>query len=148
MSGAQPTCFSMSLEANKALVRRLVEEGINAGRLGVAAALLAPDYVGHSPTGDTYDREGWRQALLILRTTFPDYRLTIEDLVAEGDRVVWRWTMHGTDRGGLVGRPATDQPVTMYGINIERVADGLIAETWTSSDHTPMLQALGLLSDE
>ena len=135
----------MSLDDNKALIRRFVEDGINQGRLGVAASLLADDYVGHAPTGETYDRDGWKQSLLVLRTTFPDYRLVIEDLFAEDDRVAWRWTMHGTDRGGLAGRPPTDRAVSMIGINVERIEKGKIAETWTSSDHTPMLQALGIL---
>ncbi len=137
----------MSIETNKAVVRRLVEEGYNQGRVAIAGALLAPDFVGHGPTGAAFGRDEWRQALLILRTTFPDYHLTIEDLVAEGDRVVWRWTMRGTDRGGLAGRPPTGKEASRCGINIERLRAGKIVETWTSSDHTPMLQALGILPE-
>lgn len=84
------------------------------------------------------------QAVKSLRQTFPDYHLTIEDMIAEDDKVVWRWTMTGTDLGGQMGRPATGNKVRMYGINIERVHKGKIAETWTSSDHTPMMEALGV----
>ncbi|MDX1547377.1 MAG: ester cyclase [Rhodothermales bacterium] len=137
----------MSLEANRHIVRRLVEEAYNQGQMAAAGELLAPGFVGHSPVGETFGREEWKQGVLMLRTTFPDYRLTIDDLIAEGDRVVWRWTMHGTDRGGLAGRPPTGRTATMYGINIERIEDGQIVESWTASDHTPMLQALGILGE-
>ena len=138
----------MSEEKNKAVVRRLVDEGYNQGQFAIAGELLAPDFVGHDPTGETFGRQEWRQSLLILRETFPDYHLTVEDMIADGDRVAWRWTMHGTDRGGLAGRPPTGKEATMYGINVERLRDGRIVESWSSSDHTPMLQALGILSDE
>ena len=138
----------MSAEANKAALRRLVDEAYNAGQMSAAGELLAPSFVGHSPVGDRFGREEWKQGLLMLRTTFPDYRLAIEDVVAEGDRVVWRWTMHGTDEGGLAGRPPTGRRATMHGINIERFEDGRIVESWTASDHTPMLQALGILGEE
>ncbi len=138
----------MSIETNKAVVRRLVEEGYNQGQFIAAGELLASDFVGHDPTGEAFGRDEWRQSLLILRTTFPDYRLVIDDMIAEGDRVAWRWTMHGTDKGGLAGRPPTGKKATMCGINVECLRDGKIVESWSSSDHMPMLQALGILGNE
>jgi len=79
------------------------------------------------------------------RTAFPDVHFTIEDQIAEGDRVVTRWTARGTHQGPLVGIPPTSKQVTMSGIAIYRLVDGKIVEQWGVNDMLGLLQQLGVV---
>ncbi len=140
------------IENNKEIVRRLVEEVWNTGNLTVADLLTAPNYVDHTaPAGWPVGPAGLRQAVAHNRLTFPDLHYTIEELVAEGDRVLTRWTMHGTHRGTFRHRvygvvPPTGSPVHVTGMSLRRVADGQIAELWGHSDISSMMQQLGVLA--
>ncbi|MFQ6059407.1 MAG: ester cyclase [Anaerolineae bacterium] len=137
---------SMATEENKALVRRLIEEAWNKGNLAVIDELLSPDYVLHfAAPGATPDREGYKQAVSMHHTAFADFRLTIEDMVAEGDKVVIRWTIRGTHKGEYIGIAATGKEVTMTGISIRRIEGGKIMEEWLESDMLGLMQQMGVV---
>jgi steroid delta-isomerase-like uncharacterized protein len=135
------------IEANKAISRRVVEEIFNAGRLEAAEEIVAPDYVGHDPASPELitGPEGLKRQVDGYRTAFPDVRLTIEDEIAEGDRVVTRWRARGTHEGELFGIPATGKQATVTGVTIDRIVDGRIAESWTNWDTLGLLQQLGAI---
>jgi steroid delta-isomerase-like uncharacterized protein len=132
-------------EANKAIVRRSVEEIFNEGRLEIADELYAPDFVGYDPAlpDPMKGPEGIKQQAEGYRTAFSDMQLTIEDEIAEGERVVTRWTARGTHDGELFGIPATGKQSTVTGMTIDRIIDGRIVESWNSWDTLGLLQQLG-----
>jgi steroid delta-isomerase-like uncharacterized protein len=130
-------------EQNKAFVRRLIEEVIGRGNFALVDELVAPNYVGHSSSPETNTREGHKQFLAALRRAFPDLELKVEDQIAEGDKVVTRWTAYGTHKSEFAGIPPTGRRVVMTGIDIDRVANGKLVECWTQSDDLSMLQQIG-----
>jgi predicted ester cyclase len=137
----------MSTEANKAIIRRFVEEVQNGGDLTVLDEIAAADYVNHTaPPGVPPDREGLKQLTAMFRRAFPDGRMAVEDLVAEGDRVVTRKTFRGTHGGELMGIPPTGRAVAIQLIDIVRLADGKAVESWSAADDLGMLQQLGALA--
>ena len=125
---------AVTAAANKALVRCLVEEVLGQGRLELIPLLVAADHVGHLPIGDHYGPEGVRIDVAAYRAAFPDLAVTLDDLLAVGDKVVRRFTLRGTHRGAFLGVPASGQPVTLRGIAIDRVARGHLAESWVQID--------------
>lgn len=132
----------MSAE-NKAVVRRMVE-AFNRGNLGLADELLSGSYVWHGPGGtDARGPEGFKQVASMYRAAFPDASLTIEDIIAEGDKVVIRWTARGTHQGELMGVAPSGRRVTVPGITISQVVDGKIVEEWETFDQLGMFQAIG-----
>jgi len=136
----------VGLEENKVLARRFISEGWDKGNLGILDELLAPTYVDHNPPpGLPADREGAKQGITLFRTAFPDLKNTIEDLVAEGDKVVGRLISRGTHRGEFQGIPPTGKQVVVEGIFIGRVAGGKLVETWGQFDAIGLLQQLGAM---
>jgi len=135
----------MSAE-NKALVRRWVEEIWNKGNLSVADEIFAPDYVAYDPSTPDLGRgpEREKKATSLYRTAFPDLRLTIEDLVAEGDTVVTRWTARGTHKGELRGNAPTGKEFTVTGFTLVRVSRNRILEARTTWDALGLMQQLGI----
>ncbi|MBF6465605.1 ester cyclase [Nocardia beijingensis] len=136
----------MSLEANKALVRRFYVE-IDAGNLDAMDDLVAEDYIDHSPPpfpGLAPGREGLKQAFRMFWDATPG-RHVIEDQLAEGDRVVTRLTAYGRHTGDLPGIPATGNELKTTGTAIHRIADGKITEKWSDKDVLGFLQQLGVL---
>jgi steroid delta-isomerase-like uncharacterized protein len=119
---------------NKAVVRRLWDEVWNQGDLAVTDQILDPPYAAHE-----------RAFVPVVRAAFPDSHHTIEDLIAEGDRVVTRFTWTGTHRGEFLGIAATGRPISIGGIWIHRLADGRIVEgrEWGHLDWLGVLQQLG-----
>jgi steroid delta-isomerase-like uncharacterized protein len=135
----------MSLEQNKALVRRLVEEDLNGGNPAAADEIVAVDFVDHTnPPGLQYGLESHKQIVAIFRTAFPDVTWTIEDMIAEGDKVAVRLPMRGTHHGKFFGIPPTGKQVTVTGIHVLRVADGKIAEHWGNNNDLGLMQQLGV----
>jgi steroid delta-isomerase-like uncharacterized protein len=133
-------------EANKALVRRFANELMNRGNLQVADEICAPNAVNHSaPPGSPAGPAGVKQMVTMYRSAFPDMRVTIEDLVAEGDKVAARWSVTGTHRGELMGIPATGKRVTVTGMEINRFAGGKLVEHWESFDQLGLMQQLGVV---
>lgn len=140
----------MSTEENKALVRRWVEELFNEGNLEVADEIIAPDSVLHDPTlPDLPDGpEGHKRFVGLYRAAIPDAHVALEDeLLAEGDRVVSRWSAHGTHQGELMGIPPTGGRVTPTGITVWRIEGGKIAETWTNYDALGMMRQIGAIPE-
>ena len=122
-------------EENKALVRRLIKE-VEKGDLDVIDEVLARDFVDHDLLPDQEpDREGYKQGLSEDRAAFSNFDITIEDQVAEGDKVVTRLTWRGThDRGEAMGMPPTGKKVEVTAIFIHRIAGGKVKEEWSASD--------------
>jgi steroid delta-isomerase-like uncharacterized protein len=136
----------MSIEENKAIARRFFEEVWNSGNLAVADELLAPNIIFHLPgksEGVIGDRESYKQVVRRNRTAFPDLQEEIEDMIAEGDRVVARWLWQGTHQGEWHGNAPTGKKFTYGGITILRIADGKIVEDWFYSDLLGLQQQLG-----
>jgi steroid delta-isomerase-like uncharacterized protein len=132
-------------EANKAIVRRFIDEVFNEGRLAAIAEVVDRGYIMHGTEPEVRGQQGMHEFVTTYRTALPDYHCTIEDQVAEGDKVVTRWTVRGTQRGELDGIPPTGKPVTLAGIVIDRIANGRMAETWQQADVLGMMQQLGLI---
>lgn len=133
----------MSAEDNKALARRFVD-AVNNKDLSVFDEIIAEDYIQHNPQV-AQGREGVKQFFTYFFSAFPDLQLTVEDILADEDRVVTRWTMRGTHQGEFFGIPATGRQVAVTGMDIWRIADGKAAEHWDSIDNLGMLQQLGVI---
>ena len=138
----------MSTEENKAVVRRMFEESSKGQEAAMAAMeeLCAPDYVWHG-TGvwPDMDLAGMKQALTAWYAAFPDVHFTVEDLIAEGDRVVSRATFRGTHQGEFMGIPPTGKNVSFTGIAIDRIEDDKFVEGWANADNLGLLQQLGAI---
>ncbi len=130
-------------EQNKALARQVFEEVQSKGNTALVDDLVTSDYVGHTPLGDIHGPAGARQFDATLRAAFPDYQVTVEDQIAEGDRVATRWTCHGTHEGSFLGVPPTGKRVAMSGITIFRIAGGRLVEGWTNPDLLSIMQQIG-----
>lgn len=135
----------MSAEGNKALILRVFEEGINGGDDAVFDEVISPDYVNHSMPAPAPGSEGFKQVTAMFRAAYPDLRVTVEDVVAEGDRVATRGTMSGTHQGEFMGVPATGRPVEIPYIDIWRVEGSKGVENWVQMDMLGMMQQLGVM---
>lgn len=137
----------MSTEQNKAVVRQVVEEIFNRGNMSRADELLSPDFVEREelPPGIPRDREGVKQLTIMMRSAFPDFKATIDDIVAEGDKVVVRQTWSGTHKGEFMGIPPTGKSVSFGVIDIIRIAGGKFVEHWGVMDSMGMMQQLGAI---
>lgn len=135
----------MSVEDNKALVSRAIEEGFNGGNLGVAEELFTPDYEVHAPGLDNLPRgpQAFQAAIGLWRTAFPDIHMSVQEMVGEGDRVVNRFITKGTHDGPLMGVPPTGRPITVYGMEMHRIENGRVAESWIGDDVPTILMQLG-----
>ena len=132
-------------EQNKAFVRHLIEEVIGRGNFALVDELVAADYMGHSSSPEMNSMEGHKQFFAALRRAFPDLQITVEDQIAEGDRVVTRWTARGTHQAEFAVVPPTGRWVVMNGIDIDRIANGKLVDCWTRSDDLSLLQQLGAI---
>lgn len=137
----------MSAQENKALVQQFLEKVWNEGDTSAIDETLAADYVNHDPSAAGYPPgpEVYRQGVKRFRSAFPDLHTTIEDMVAEGDKVVVRGTDRATQQGEFMGVAPSGKPIQVRWINIYRIEDGKIAEQWMSSDGLGMLQQLGMI---
>jgi steroid delta-isomerase-like uncharacterized protein len=136
----------MSVEENKAIARRWFEEAFNKHRVAAIDELYTPDFVTHNnPMVPEGNRAGAKQFFASLFVAMPDLSATVEDMVAEGDKVAVRYTTRGTQRGELMGIPATGKAVTLTAIDILRFKGGKIAEHWLEADQLGMMQQLGVI---
>ncbi len=136
----------MSAEENKALIHRFVEECVNMGDAALLDMFVAADVVMHTPGPEQAPGiDGIRQAFAWFQTVFPNLHITLEDMLAEGDKVVSRWTAQGTHQGELQGLPPTGKQATWTGIDIYRITNGKIVDWWRSADILGLLQQLGAM---
>ena len=135
----------MSIEQNKMIARRFYEV-FNAGNLDGLGEIVAADVVDHNPApGQGPGLAGLQQVLGMFRTGFPDMQVTVEDLVAEGDRVLVRNRAQGTHNGAFLGIPPTGKPVDFAAMDLYRMADGKIVEAWHLEDLLTMMMQVGAM---
>ena len=140
----------MLMEDIKAKVRRAFEEVLNQGNVAVLDELCAPNFLYHEPSRpDVRTLEDYKRYITEFRSIFPDLQVTIDDMIVEGDKVVVRFTWHGTNTGNIVTPtmhlPATGKHVTVTAINIGRYVEGKCVELWLVGDDFGLFQQLGLL---
>jgi steroid delta-isomerase-like uncharacterized protein len=134
-------------EENKAVARRFIEEVWNAGNLDAIDELIAEDHVDHDPVraGAPGGTAGAREFVATYREAFPDAHIAIDDMLADGDKVVVRWRATGTHQGELMGIPASGKSIEITGIGIDRIAGGKIAESWSNWDTIGMMGQIGAM---
>ena len=131
----------MSLEENKAIVRKWIE-AYNKRNLDVFDEFIASDYVDHT---NKVDRDGLKQLFTMGFTGFPDWHETIEDIIAEGDKVWIRLSYTGTHTGEFMGLPPTGKKITSKGVDIYRIVNGKLAEYWNVFDKVDMFKQIGAI---
>ena len=136
----------MSAKENKANARRMIGKVWSQGNLDLVDELVDANYVFHDPmVPDVRGPEGLKQLVTMYRTAYPDLQFTVEDALADGDKVIHRWTCAGTHQGELMGIPATGKHTTTSGINIIRFEGGKAVEEWARWDSLGLLQQLGVI---
>jgi steroid delta-isomerase-like uncharacterized protein len=136
----------MSAE-NKALVRRWIKEIWNKGNLAVADEIVATNYVNNDSAAPMPEsgREGFKKHVTTYRTAFPDLKLSIDDIVSDGNKVTVRWTARGTHKGTLLGIQPTGKGIATTGISVVRLVGGKVAEQWVTWDTLGMMQQFGAI---
>ncbi len=142
----------MSTEGNKELVRRVIEEWNtidgDAGRMrSLYDQYYAPDFIYHDVSGQDINREKALQNNIKGLAAFPDVNYSVDDILAEGDKVAVRFTMRATHKGTFMGAPATGKRIEVKGVEIDKVVQGKISETWDYLDSAGMMNQIGLISD-
>src|SRR5258707_13659194 len=136
----------MSIEENKAVVRRFVEF-INSGNTAIADDVVAHDYLEHEPfPGQQPGRDGLKAVILMTRAAFPDIEWVMDDMVAEGDTVASRFTWRGTHRSAFMGVPPTGKQITVTGMVVDRVVEGHLVESWILMNTLSLLTQLGAVA--
>jgi len=134
----------MTHEQNKAVVRRFWQ-AFEANDQATLDEVLAPDFVAYSPGApEPQNRETHLQGIRMFNATFSDRQFTVEDLVADGDKVATRTILRGVHTGDLQGHAPTGKPISATGLTIEQVRDGKIVGRWFSFDTGRVIQELGL----
>jgi len=135
-------------EQNKSVARRFFLELHGANYLAAADEILDPNILVHGPGvppgGIRPGSEGFKEMMGRFQTAFPDRRLTIEEMIAEGDKVMGRWTFSGTHTGPLGDIPPSGKHVMWAGVSIIRIAAGRVVEDWAISDAFRVMQELGI----
>jgi steroid delta-isomerase-like uncharacterized protein len=135
----------MSAE-NKAVVRRCFKEIWSKGNIDLIDQLVAPNYAHHDSAGPMpgAGRDGFKQHVTAYRTAFPDLTFTVDDILAEDNKVTARWTARGTHIGTLLGMAPTGKQVTTEGISVLRIANGKLAESWVTWDTWGLMKQIGV----
>jgi predicted ester cyclase len=132
-------------EENKALLRRVYDEVMSGGNLDLLDEVIAPNMVDHESGNN--GPEGVKEMMSMFRTAFPDLKVTVDDLLADGDKVIARATFSGTHKGEFMGIAGTGKRVDMPMIDIVRIENGKFAEHWGISDNMAMMQQLGAVPE-
>ncbi len=136
----------MSTHDNKSVIQAFIEDVINQGHLDRADDIVIEDFVELDPLpGQAQGREGLKDVIRQIRSAFPDIRWTVDEMVAEGDKVFSRFTWSGTHEGAFLGVPATGRRITVKGMVIDRLAAGKMADSRILMDTLGMMQQLGAL---
>jgi len=135
------------VDANRALAYRFYAELWNKGNFAAANELLHPDHFDHNPPlpGLPQGREGVIQMISAFRDAFPDLEMSVDEIVAEGDRVAERLTLRGTHNGTFQRIPPTGRRISVTSVNVCRIEDGLVRERWGNADDVALMEQLGLL---
>jgi steroid delta-isomerase-like uncharacterized protein len=136
----------MSLEENKALVRRFIEEVQNQHKLAAIDELFSPEFVDHSASSELKGTEGTKVFFTMMFAAFPDMHFTVVQQIAEGDQVMTHKTFHGTHQGSFMGIPASGKHVSIDTMDVLAIHDGKITDHWTVADMLSMLQQIGAVS--
>lgn len=136
-----------SIEANKEIQRRMNDEVWAKGNLDRIDEYVAEDYVEHNTASpqEIHGPDGYRENVEQVRAAFPDMDVINEDLVAEGDRVAYRYTITGTHQGSLMGIEPTGAEVAIAGMGIARIEDGKLVESWSNVDVMGLMVQLGVV---
>lgn len=137
----------MSIESNRNIVRHWIDEGWNGRNLDLIDELYDSNVVQHDPNSPMVvtNSADMRAYIGGYQSAFGDLRFTTEDLLAEGDKVLWRFVSHGTHTGDLMGIPPSGTKVTVGGMALFRLTNGKIVEVWVNIDALGMLQSLGVI---
>lgn len=135
----------MLTEKNKAIVRRFVDEVQCQHKLDVLDEVFSQDMVDHSHITNPPNLDGTRQMFAMMFSAFPDFKATIQDQIAEGDKVVTRKTFTGTHQGDYMGIPPTGKDIAFEVIEIVELVDGKITDHWAVGDMLGMMQQLGVI---
>ena len=136
----------MSPEQNKILIRNHYEATTHKGDAEAIEEQVAPDFIDHdAPPGTPRGSEGVKKHIAAVRSAFPDIRVTMEDMIAEGDKVAVRATWRGTHQGVYMGIPPTHRQFTFTGMVFWRIENGKIAERWANIDRLSFMQQLGAI---
>jgi steroid delta-isomerase-like uncharacterized protein len=130
-------------DQNKALARRWFEDLFSRGDVDAANEILSAEFVDHLPREEERGIEELKYYVSIYRTAFPDIQDTVEDIVAEGDKVVVRWSSRGTHQGEFMGVAPTGRHVAFTGMRLFRIAENKIAESWVNIDERGLQEQLG-----
>ncbi len=131
-------------ESHKAIIRRLFDDVLNGGRLGLLDTIVGAAYVDHSPaSGQAAGAAGVKAKVAALREGFPDLRFTLEEIVGEDEIVAARYHWRGTHRGSFLGIPPTGKTILVRGMDFYRLRDEKIVEHWDVVDDLGMLTQLG-----
>jgi steroid delta-isomerase-like uncharacterized protein len=134
-----------STDQNKAIVRRYYDEVLNQGRWETVQEIFDPAFLSHAPGVITVNLDRYQQLAHESRTAFPDLHVTIDDQIAEGDKVVTRWTAHATHQGPMMGIPPTGKALWITAIHIHRLANGKLIEHWEEINMLGVLKHLGVI---
>ena len=133
----------MSLERNKLIYRNFVEEVFNNGRLDLLETFLDPSYTNHdAPPGIPPGIEGVRQIVTMFRAAFPDLKISIEEQIAEGEKVCSRATTRGVHKGSIFGIPPTGKTIVMTGLTMVRIVNDKLMESWVKNDLMGLMNQL------
>jgi steroid delta-isomerase-like uncharacterized protein len=132
---------------SKTIVRRLYEDAWNKRKLELVSDLISPSHALHDNNfpGSSVGPEAYRAQMATYLAAFPDLRFTVEDIVAEKDKVAASWTLSGTHKGEIWGVRATNKKMCLDGITIHHIANGKIIDSYISSDALGLMRQLGLV---
>jgi steroid delta-isomerase-like uncharacterized protein len=136
----------MSAEEHQAVVRRYIEEAWNKGNVGIIDELMSARYARYMGVGaPPLDREGQKQRILTFRRAFPDLRLDVEDMVADGEKVSFRLVLRGTHQGEFLGVRPTGNVMQVGAVDIARFEGGKIVEQWGQTDLLGLMRQIGAI---
>lgn len=133
-------------DVNESVIRRFVDEVINMGDYSAIRELVHPDYVYRSPDQELHGPKALENLFTSYRSGLPDLRMSVNDIIVSGDKVVISVTLVGTHTGDLMGISATGKPLSVHGMVLSRLEDGKIVEEWEILDMLGMFQQLGVIS--
>ena len=137
----------MDIQENKAIIRRYFDEALNQRKPTTVDEIFSEQFIGYAPSGAISDLNAFKNALAMSHQAFPDLHVTIEDQIAEGDKVTTRWKASATHLGTFAGVvPPTNKRVTLTALHVHQIVDGKIVVLWEQLDLFGLFQQLGFSS--